>query len=124
MCDIPNDILGNATLYKKYLQEQMEKEFGACPYSQKKPEQRKKQNNYQNPIDDATFKSWCPSGYTYPIRKTRSYEILQIEPPITEKDVKQAFRKLALEYHPDKPTGDHNKFVEISNAYQELIVLC
>jgi len=122
MCDIPDDILGNATLYKKYLQEQMEKEFGNCPYYEKK---RKSENNYnyENPINDEDFKSWYPYTYT-PIRKSRSYEILQIEPPITEVDVKRAFRKLALEYHPDKPTGDHNKFVEINTAYQELLLLC
>ena len=40
-------------------------------------------------------------------------------PSATEKDIKEAFYKLAKEYHPDKTGGKTaERFKEISNAYQ------
>lgn len=34
--------------------------------------------------------------------------------------IKKAYRKLAVKYHPDKETGDKEKFIEISEAYERL----
>ncbi len=48
------------------------------------------------------------------------YEILGIEKNATKDEVKKAFRKLASKYHPDKKTGDEEKFKEISEAYSTL----
>jgi molecular chaperone DnaJ len=51
------------------------------------------------------------------------YEILGIDKGATEEDVKKAFRKLAIKYHPDKNQGDkeaEEKFKEINEAYQVL----
>ncbi len=48
------------------------------------------------------------------------YKILGVEKNASEEDVKKAYRKLAHQYHPDKPNGDSEKFKEISEAYQVL----
>lgn len=48
------------------------------------------------------------------------YEKLQITEYSEISDVKKSFRKLAMIYHPDKETGDKNKFLEINEAYKIL----
>lgn len=48
------------------------------------------------------------------------YKILGIERGASKEEVKKAFRKLAAQYHPDKKTGDENKFKEVSEAYAVL----
>lgn len=52
------------------------------------------------------------------------YDILEVERNATNKEIKQAFRKLAMQYHPDQAEGDKNeaeaKFKEINEAYSIL----
>lgn len=51
------------------------------------------------------------------------YEILGIDKSASEADIKKAYRKLALKYHPDKNPGDKNaeeKFMEAAEAYDVL----
>ncbi|MEK9183838.1 MAG: DnaJ C-terminal domain-containing protein [Patescibacteria group bacterium] len=48
------------------------------------------------------------------------YKILGIEKGASEDDVKRAYRKLAHQYHPDKPSGNADKFKQINEAYQVL----
>jgi molecular chaperone DnaJ len=51
------------------------------------------------------------------------YEVLGVAKTATEAEMKSAFRKLAMQYHPDKNPGDHAaevKFKEINEAYQTL----
>lgn len=57
------------------------------------------------------------------IKKSRSHEILQIEPPVSESDIKKAYRKLCLVHHPDKG-GCNDEFIKINNAYNDLILCC
>lgn len=48
------------------------------------------------------------------------YKILGVEKGATTEEVKKAFKKLAMKYHPDRPEGDEAKFKEVNEAYQVL----
>ncbi len=48
------------------------------------------------------------------------YNILGINKTASQDEIKQAYRKLAHQYHPDKKGGDEKKFKEINEAYQVL----
>lgn len=48
------------------------------------------------------------------------YEVLGITKGSSADEIKKAFRKLAVKYHPDKEGGDETKFKEINEAYEVL----
>ncbi|MDE2019027.1 MAG: molecular chaperone DnaJ [Patescibacteria group bacterium] len=48
------------------------------------------------------------------------YQILGIAKTASDEEIKKAYRKLAHQFHPDKPGGDERKFKEINEAYQVL----
>jgi len=57
-----------------------------------------------------------------------SYKILEIEPTATDEDVKKAYRRMAMKYHPDKVShlGEdfkkvaHEKFRKVKEAYDQI----
>ncbi len=51
------------------------------------------------------------------------YKILGVEPTASSEEIKRAYRKLALQYHPDRNPGDkaaEERFKEIAEAYEVL----
>jgi molecular chaperone DnaJ len=55
--------------------------------------------------------------------KREYYEVLGIKKGATEAEIKKAYRKKAMEYHPDKNQGDkasEDKFKEVNEAYEVL----
>jgi len=57
-----------------------------------------------------------------------SYTILEIAPEATDEEVKKAFRKMAMKYHPDKvkDLGEQHakaaqeKFIKVQEAYDHI----
>ncbi len=48
------------------------------------------------------------------------YKILGIDKNATADDIKKAFKKMAMQHHPDRPGGNEAKFKEANEAYQVL----
>ncbi|XP_011089512.1 chaperone protein dnaJ 6 isoform X2 [Sesamum indicum] len=56
-------------------------------------------------------------------RRESPYEVLGVSPSASTKDIKRAYRRLALKYHPDvnKEAGAQEKFMRIKQAYNTLL---
>ena len=51
------------------------------------------------------------------------YEILEVSKSATAEEIKKAYRKMAIKFHPDKNPGDkaaEEKFKEAAEAYEVL----
>src|ERR1700749_5148337 len=58
------------------------------------------------------------------VSKADYYEVLGVSRECTDQELKSAYRKMTLKYHPDRNPGDHaaeERFKQASEAYQ---VLC
>jgi DnaJ homolog subfamily C member 7 len=56
-----------------------------------------------------------------PLKRSNSYDILEIDEDADENEIKKAFRKKALETHPDKTGGDDELFKKVREAYETIM---
>ena len=82
-------------------------------------------------------KKWCSSmminrthwrsnvndAMRYPSRRKFSYfhNLLGVNESASNKEIKQAFRILALKYHPDREGGDKEMFQKVREAYEKIL---
>ena len=79
------------------------------------------------PLEEAYIRK--PKFYDFKEAKEYNYRTSRSEPihPVFKikksssmEDFKKKYRELILQHHPDKENGDHNKFIEIQEAWDNL----
>src|SRR5262245_43522501 len=63
------------------------------------------------------------TGFDAGMAKRCYYEVLEVERGANDAELKSAFRKLAMKWHPDRNPGDtscEHRFKEINEAYEVL----
>ena len=81
---------------------------------------QRKKKTFEEYVDEKIFGNVYKQN-TYD--NMNEWNILKLEPPKTEEEIKKSYIKLALKYHPDKG-GSNDKFIELQNAYKTLIDVC
>ena len=49
------------------------------------------------------------------------YAVLGLKPGASAREIKAAFRRLAMKHHPDRPDGDEARFRSVRAAYEALV---
>jgi len=82
-----------------------------------------KQSNYKQSNYNQNQNYFETSKNVNTLKRSSSHEILQIYPPVTKDQVRQAYKKMSLQTHPDKG-GNSNDFIKVKEAYDELRLCC
>lgn len=67
--------------------------------------------------------AYKPKGHKNQDDMDRCLKILELETGVdyTQKEIKKAYRRLAMIHHPDMPTGSHEAFVQLGMAMEYLV---
>lgn len=60
------------------------------------------------------------SRFASSVAKKTPYAVLGVKRTATKEEIKKAYRVMARKHHPDAPGGDHQKFQEIQEAYEQI----
>ena len=111
--------------------QERERELEAEIHRLREELKRKGQDEKQNSKSSAGSKSkQQSSGGDYQPKDHRNQgdidrclKVLELETGVeyTQKDIKKAYRRLAMKLHPDMPTGSHDAFVELGVAMEYLM---
>lgn len=55
---------------------------------------------------------------------TREHETLNVSPDADLDEIKSAYKRLAMRFHPDREGGDLEKFQQVTKAYKKLTEKC
>lgn len=80
-------------------------------------------SNKQSTSQKQSSNEWKPGPGKTQADIDRCLRILELEPgqDYTLKEIKKAYRRLAMIHHPDLPTGDHQAFVRLGMASDYLM---
>lgn len=105
-----------------------EQEAPRPPPHQSKPRQEEKPKQKTRPnaggrSQTRTSSDWKPAPGKSQADVDRCLRILELEAggTYTQKQIKKAYRRLAMVHHPDLPTGNHEAFVRIGMASDYLM---
>ncbi|WP_413694333.1 J domain-containing protein [Psychromonas sp. KJ10-2] len=52
--------------------------------------------------------------------KANALQVFELDEQASSQQIRQQWRRLALQFHPDRPTGDKDKFRQACEAWQVL----
>lgn len=64
------------------------------------------------------FLAYKVSQFDYEMSSFDPFEILNVPLGASQSEIKRAYKRLSLIYHPDKHTGDEREFIKLSKAYK------
>lgn len=77
----------------------------------------RRDREYYNTATNNTRQQSTSNNNNSDIQSLLEYSLLELIPPVTEHELKKAYHKKALHYHPDKTNGDSEMFLKIKDAY-------